>query len=175
MSTCHVCFFGRHLKQRARTDCSTDPKELVWKFWEALVQRCIANHKDMQQYSSEDFYFLPQQQQHLVNQWCFQFPILGFNSGCYDLNLIKKHFVTHVAQFDDVQFFAFAQAASLFLFGFWRKRLGKSRELCQVFFFFKGGLWVIAKKKMGQIISANESHSIQNSATSLDCNTCHAI
>ena len=73
------------------------------------------------------------------------------------------------------QFFSFAQAASLFLFGFWRKRLGKSRELCQVFFFFKGGLWVIAKKKMGQIISANESHSIQNSATSLDCNTCHAI
>ena len=133
MNTCHVCFFGRHLKQRARTDCSTDPKELVRKFWEALVQRCIANHKDMQQYISEDFYFLPQQQQHLVNQWCFQFPILGFNSGCYDLNLIKKHFVTHVAQFDDVQFFAFAQAASLFLFGFWRKRLGKSRELCQVF------------------------------------------
>lgn len=43
------------------------------------------------------------------------------------------------------------------------------------FFFFKGGLWVITKKKMGQIISANESHSIQNSATSLDCNTCHAI
>lgn len=100
---CHVCFFGRHLKQRARTDCSTDPKELVQKFWEALVQRCIANHKDMQQYISEDFYFLPQQQQHLVNQWCFQFPILGFNSGCYDLNLIKKHFVTHVAQFDDVK------------------------------------------------------------------------
>ena len=67
------------------------------------MQRCIANHKDMQQYISEDFYFLPQQQQHPVNQWCFQFPILGFNSGCYDLNLIKKHFVTHVAQFDDVK------------------------------------------------------------------------
>ena len=73
------------------------------------------------------------------------------------------------------QFFAFAQAASFFLFGFWHKRLGKPRELCQVFFFFKGGLCVIAKKKMGQIISTNESHSVQNSANNPYYSTCHAI
>ena len=28
-----------------------------------------------------------------VKDWCTQVPVLGFNSGKYDLNLIKQYFV----------------------------------------------------------------------------------
>ena len=48
--------------------------------------------------------------------------------------VVELEGVVGVSELLFCQFFAFAQAASLFVFGFWRKRLGKSRELCQVFF-----------------------------------------
>ena len=31
-----------------------------------------------------------------MNEWCKQIPVVGFNSGKYDLILIKKYFTTHV-------------------------------------------------------------------------------
>ena len=43
-----------------------------------------------------DFEMLPKKQQLAINEWCNQIPVVGFNSGKYDLNLIKKYFVTHV-------------------------------------------------------------------------------
>ena len=30
--------------------------------------------------------------------WCNQVPVLGFNSGRYDLNVIKKYFVENMAE-----------------------------------------------------------------------------
>lgn len=38
-----------------------------------------------------------------ICQWCFQIPVLGFNSERYDLNLIKKYFVTHILLPGDVK------------------------------------------------------------------------
>ena len=32
-------------------------------------------------------------QAELITDWCDQLPVLGFNSGSFDLNLIKKYFV----------------------------------------------------------------------------------
>ena len=32
-----------------------------------------------------------------LNEWCDQVPVLGFNSGRYDLNLIKEHFAELLA------------------------------------------------------------------------------
>lgn len=51
----------------------------------------------MQRYVPEDFDFLLEQQQKLINQKCFQISGLGFKPGRYDVNLIKKYFMTHLA------------------------------------------------------------------------------
>ena len=37
-----------------------------------------------------------------MNEWCKQIPVVGFNSGKYDLNLIKKYFVTYVGDENNV-------------------------------------------------------------------------
>ena len=44
----------------------------------------------------EDFCLLPKPRH--VNEWCDQVPVLGFNSGRYDLNMIKEHFVEQIAE-----------------------------------------------------------------------------
>ena len=43
---------------------------------------------------------LPKEQQNLINQWCSQVPVVGFNSGRYDLQLIRKYFINHLGQED---------------------------------------------------------------------------
>ena len=48
----------------------------------------------MAKYIPKDFHFLPAKQHILILQWCRQIPVLGLNSDSYDLNMIKKHFVT---------------------------------------------------------------------------------
>lgn len=52
----------------------------------------------MQHYIPEDVDFMLEQQQKLINQKCFQISSLGFNSGRYDVNLIKKYFMTLLGQ-----------------------------------------------------------------------------
>jgi len=46
----------------------------------------------------EDVQLLPRKQREQINEWCNQVPIVGFNSGGYDLNLIKKYFVEKMAE-----------------------------------------------------------------------------
>ena len=36
-------------------------------------------------------------QQQKINEWCDQVPVVGFNLGSYDLNLIKNHFAGQLA------------------------------------------------------------------------------
>ena len=45
-----------------------------------------------------DLESLPEKQQTLINQWCDQVLVVGFNSGRYDLQLIRKYFITHLGQ-----------------------------------------------------------------------------
>ena len=45
------------------------------------------------QYLPVDVDMLPKKQQQKIQDWCTQVPVLGFNSGKYDLNLIKQYFV----------------------------------------------------------------------------------
>jgi len=40
---------------------------------------------------------LPKKQQQRIRDWCGQVPVLGFNSGKYDLNFIKQYFVQVLA------------------------------------------------------------------------------
>ena len=41
----------------------------------------------------KDMHVLTGKQRRAVVEWCDQVPVQGFNCGCYDLNLIKEHFV----------------------------------------------------------------------------------
>jgi len=41
----------------------------------------------------DDVEMLPKAQRIKIQEWCDQVPVLGFNSGRYDLNLIREHFV----------------------------------------------------------------------------------
>ena len=46
----------------------------------------------------EDLEYLPGKQQELVKQCYSQVPVVGFNSGKYDLQLIRKYFITHLCE-----------------------------------------------------------------------------
>ena len=76
--------------------CSRDPEELIGRFWEELERRGAVIRRQMAKYIPKDFHFLPAKQQFLILQWCRQIFVLGFNSGSYDLNMIKRHFATKI-------------------------------------------------------------------------------
>ena len=79
--------------------CSKDPKELIRLFYQSLVQRRLILKDDVEErYMPEDIEYLPKKQQELIKQWCSQVPVIGFNSGKYDLQLIRKYFITHLKE-----------------------------------------------------------------------------
>ena len=46
----------------------------------------------------EDVNLLPKKQREQINEWCNQVPVLGFNSGRYDLNVIEKYLVENITE-----------------------------------------------------------------------------
>jgi len=71
--------------------CERDPAELVRRFVEELERRGKAIRDRVRyEFVPEDVQLLPRKQREQINEWCNQVPIVGFNSGNYDLNLIKK-------------------------------------------------------------------------------------
>jgi len=46
----------------------------------------------------EDVHLLQKAQRQKIEEWCNQVPVVGFNSGRYDLNLIKNHFAERLAE-----------------------------------------------------------------------------
>ena len=74
--------------------CNADPTELVSQFVDELLRRRekIVNSV-LGEYLPDDLVMLPERQQELISTWCNQVPVVGFNSGKYDLNLIKIYFV----------------------------------------------------------------------------------
>ena len=45
----------------------------------------------------DDVRMLPKAQRIKIEEWCDQVPVLGFNSGRYDLNLIREHFAERLS------------------------------------------------------------------------------
>ena len=79
--------------------CSKDPEELIRLFYQSMEQRQIILKEDAEErYLPSDLEYLPKKQQERIKQWCGQVPMIGFNSGRYDLNLIRKHFLTHLGE-----------------------------------------------------------------------------
>ena len=79
--------------------CSKDPEELIRLFYQSLVQRQIIIKEDVKaRYRPSDLEYLPKKRQEGIKQWCGQVPVISFNSGRYDLNLIRKYFISHLGQ-----------------------------------------------------------------------------
>ena len=79
--------------------CSKDPEELIRLFYQPPVHRSEAIREDVtQKYMPPDLEGLTKDQQNLINQWCEQVPVIGFNSGRYDVHLNRKYFVSHLGQ-----------------------------------------------------------------------------
>ena len=78
--------------------CEKDPVELVRKFMEELERRGGRIRAKVQRtYMPVDIELLPKVQRLKIEEWCDQVPVVGFNSGSYDLNLIKGHFAERLA------------------------------------------------------------------------------
>ncbi|KAL9976028.1 hypothetical protein ACROYT_G013258 [Oculina patagonica] len=80
-----------------RQEIDKDPAELIHKFMEEL-ERWGENirEKVLEEFMTGDVKMLPKKQRELIEQWCHEVPVVSFNSGRYDLNLIGDHFVERV-------------------------------------------------------------------------------
>ena len=86
------------LKMKTTHICEKDPAELVRKFMEELERRGKNIRKQVRdEFMPADVNLLPKDQRKKIEEWCDQVPVLGFNSGTYDLNLIKKYFAEKLA------------------------------------------------------------------------------
>ena len=82
--------------------CERDPAVLVKKFMEELERREENTREQVRAaFKPDDINMLIKTQRLKIEEWCNQVPVLGFNSGKYDLNLIRKHFAQLVADTSD--------------------------------------------------------------------------
>jgi len=89
---------GDTLEREPTFICDPDAKTLIKKFMEELERRGKnireAVRKD---FMPEDMHVLTRKRRSAVTEWYDQVPVLGFNCGRYDLNLIKEHFAELLA------------------------------------------------------------------------------
>ena len=79
--------------------CEKGPKELIHKFMKEVERRGKSIREQVRkEFMPEDMDLLPQEQQIKIAEWCNQVPVVGFNSGKYDLNLIKAYFAGQLAE-----------------------------------------------------------------------------
>ena len=82
---------------------SKDPNELIHLFYQSLERRHAAIVADVEErYLPPDPEGIPISQGNLITKWINQVPVVGFNSGHYDLKLIRKYFVPVMTQDKDV-------------------------------------------------------------------------
>ena len=78
---------------------SRDPAELIRLFHQSLERRHEAIVADVvKEFSFSDTEGIPEKQGNEIVKWFYQVPVLGFNSGHYDLKLIRQHFIPLLAQ-----------------------------------------------------------------------------
>ena len=89
---------GDTLEREPTHICDRDPAELVRKFMEELERRGKNIRKQVRdEFMPADVNLLLKDQRKKIEEWCDQVPVTGFNSGTYDLNLIKNYFAEHLA------------------------------------------------------------------------------
>ena len=78
---------------------SRDPAELIRLFHQSLERRHTAIVADVvEKFRTPDTEGIPEKQGDEIVKWFYQVPVLGFNSGHYDLKLIRQHFIPLLAQ-----------------------------------------------------------------------------
>ena len=87
-----------------------DPKNLNKRFVENLQERQIKIAEEVeslypQPESDEDEKegFEEKKENPIWRNWVNQVPVFGFNSGRYDINMIKEYFVKNLAEISDVK------------------------------------------------------------------------
>ena len=89
---------GDTLEREPTHICEKDPAELVRKFMEELKRRGKnIRTKVRATFMPDDVRMLLKAQRLKIEERCDQVPVLGFNSGRYDLNLIREHFVERLS------------------------------------------------------------------------------
>ena len=76
-----------------------NPERLIERFIEVLTEKQEAIAADVLKehpYPS-DFQMLPGEVKEQWRQWVNQVPVIGFNSGKYDLNMVKEYFVKKIS------------------------------------------------------------------------------
>ena len=90
---------GDTLEREPTHICKRDPAELVRKFMEKLERRGRNIRAQVRaEFVPEDVHLLHKAQQQKIEESCNQVPVVGFNSGRYDLNLIKNHLAQRLAE-----------------------------------------------------------------------------
>ena len=91
-------------KERAPTFITDgDPKRLVARFMEEIARRAQAiRDAVLADYMPPREIGLSNKAHAGMLEWCAQVPVVGFNSGRYDLNLIKEHLVAELADLGNV-------------------------------------------------------------------------
>ena len=78
---------------------SRDPADLIHRFHQSLERRHAAIVADVvDKFSLPDIDGIPASQDKEIFRWFTQVPVLGFNSGHYDLKLIRQYFVPLMAR-----------------------------------------------------------------------------
>ena len=84
-----------------------DPENLIKSFVEDLMERQIKIAEKVNSLyplpkSNDESVHLPKKVQNLWKTWVEQVPVFGFNSGRYDINMIKEYFVKDLAKISNV-------------------------------------------------------------------------
>ena len=78
--------------------CEKEPAKLISEFMKEVERRGARIRKQVREENMpEDAHLLPPEQQKKIAEWCDQVPVVGFNSGVYDLNMIKTYFAGQLA------------------------------------------------------------------------------
>ena len=106
---------GDTLEREPTHICDPDPKQLINRFMQELERRAENIREAVRrEIMPKDNYFNSTQRRKLI-EWWQQVPVLGFNSGRYDLNLIKKHFAELLADTTKKVFVAKKANTTMFL------------------------------------------------------------
>ena len=90
---------GDTLEREPTHLCERKPEELIRKFMKELERRANNIRKTVRaEVLPADMYLLSKAQKEKMNEWCNQVPVLGFNSGSFDLNVIEKYFVDNLTE-----------------------------------------------------------------------------
>ena len=76
-----------------------NPKRLIKQFIKTLTEKQEAIAADVLKQHSylSDFQMLPGEVKEQWRQWVNQVPVISFNSGKYDLNMVKEYFVKKIS------------------------------------------------------------------------------